>query len=172
MHALAALQLLLLALSGQYPARMPTALDNPEMLTLSDGLPDPVPPAVAHPIPLLPTAELLLEGEPTPAHDRAVQAALFSRAVGYTRRRQVLDRQGRAVEIEEEMPPDAAAAVKWLQARKPGEWGERRQEQLRVVIDRMGDGTERIAVGYGSGQAVEVSSGQGEGRVIEHDPNA
>jgi len=90
-----------------------------------------------------------IEDEPTEAHDRAVVAALYSRAVGYTRSKQVLNNKGDAVDLTEDLPPDTAAAVRWLASRRPDQWGEKRQEQVRVVIDRLGDGRERIGVSIG-----------------------
>lgn len=114
-------------------------------------------------VPLVPTAGQLLDGEPTEAHDRAVQAALYSRATGYVRTRQVVVRGSRIpVTVQEDVPPDAGAAIKWLQARNPLAWGEKKQAQLHVVIDRMGDGRERIAVGYREGDALPAIQVEGQ----------
>ena len=145
----------------QPPARLaelnPAFVAPPELATLGD---DPCPTITLEDLRRASTRTPAppLKTEPTEAHDLAVQAALYSRAVGYTRTKQVLDREGVPTDIREELPPDPGAAKAWLMARRPDKWGEKPPQALRVVIDRMGDGRERIAVGLGD-----------EVHVIEHD---
>ena len=93
-----------------------------------------------------------LTGEPTEDHDRAVQAALYKRAVGSERWREVASKLG-VVMVREEVPADPAAAKLWLQARRPEQWAEKRTQEFRVIVARI-EGRETEAVGM----------------VIEHQP--
>jgi hypothetical protein len=103
-----------------------------------------------------------IASEPTEAHDLAVQAALYARAVGYTRSRQVLDRTGNPVDITEDMPPDPGAAVKWLQARRAEQWGEKKTQEFRVIVARLGDAGPAISSVIEGSLAQEISQAAAE----------
>ena len=93
----------------------------------------------------------LVDTEPTEAHDKAVQAALYSRAVGSTT---WTDRvvNGSVERLASDLPPDVAAAKLWLQARRPQAWAEKREHTHHVIVERI------------AGQGVPAV-----GMLIEHD---
>lgn len=117
-----------LAALRAYPAGMDTD---------SDPFSGPLPPE-------LPPAPLV--GEPGPEHDRAVVAALYRAAVGGEVWEEKADKFGQIVRLAREVRPDVAAARKWLEARAPETWGEKRTQEFRVIVARI-DGQERDAVG-------------------------
>lgn len=51
-----------------------------------------------------------------------VEAALFKKATGYTKKVQKISRDGELVELEEEVPADNASMVFWLKNRAKSEW--------------------------------------------------
>lgn len=69
--------------------------------------------------------------------DARVEHALFSRAVGFTRKttREAVTKDGDIVDLltVEEVAPDTAAASRWLDARKRADWG------LKSVIEHDGE---------------------------------
>lgn len=69
--------------------------------------------------------------------DARVERALFSRAVGFTRKitKEQVTKDGDVVELLtlEEVAPDTAAASRWLDARKRKDWG------IKSVIEHDGD---------------------------------
>ena len=87
--------------------------------------------------------------EPTPAHDRAVQAALYRAAVGGETWAEQVGRAGEVYRVRKEVLPDPAAARKWLEARRPEAWADKRGGQLRVVVARLGADGVAVAVSVG-----------------------
>ena len=69
--------------------------------------------------------------------DARVERGLYQRAVGGTRKgfREQVTKDGDIVELnwEEELPPDTAAASRWLESRKRKDWG------VKSVIQHEGD---------------------------------
>lgn len=93
--------------------------------------------------------------EPTAAHDGAVRAALYRAAVGGEQWSETLDKVGDVRVLRREVAPDVGAARKWLEARAPDQWAEKRTQEFRVIVARI------------EGREVE-----GVGLTLEHDPNA
>lgn len=126
-------------------------------------LPDDIPPA--------PTV-----GEPGPEHDRAVVAALYRAAVGGEVWEDKVDKFGQVIRLSREVRPDVAAARKWLEARAPEAWGEKRTQAFRVIVARI-DGQEREAVGLtiehdAATQKFLGHDAKGEGAAVSGRPGA
>lgn len=83
---------------------------------------------------------------PTEVHDAAVTEALFRRAVGGRTWSERVTKDGTVVRVEADVLPDTAAATQWLKARQPEQWAEKRTAEFRVVVARLGSGSEREAV--------------------------
>ena len=107
--------------------------------------------------PELPPAPLV--GEPGPEHDRAVVAALYRAAVGGEVWEEKVDKFGQVTRLAREVRPDVAAARKWLEARAPETWGEKRTQEFRVIVARI-DGVERDAVGLTIAGELDIASQQ------------
>jgi hypothetical protein len=56
--------------------------------------------------------------------NKKVEEALFKRAVGFTKKKQVVSKIGDVIEVEEEVDPNVEAAKHWLAKRSKEEWGE------------------------------------------------
>jgi len=111
------------------------------------------------------------EGDPAPGSEPAeipapqdadakVEAALYRRAVGTVTWSEKLDRFGEVRRLEADVLPDPAAARVWLERRNPERWADKRAPDVRVIVARLGVGSEREAVGIEVRQAL----------TIEHDP--
>ncbi len=97
---------------------------------------------------------------PGPEHDAAVTRALYERAVGGVSWSEKLDRFGTVVRLEAREPPDVAAAKLWLQARAPEQWAEKRTAEFRVIVARLGQGSEREAAGLTFDAEAEVAGAE------------
>lgn len=60
--------------------------------------------------------------------DYEVENSLLKRALGYTIKEKKLNKEGKLVEVEKEVPGDVTAQIFWLKNRKPAEWKDRREE--------------------------------------------
>ena len=68
-------------------------------------------------------SQALTEGKATP--DDEVEASLYKRATGYTRKIQKLDKNGHPTFCEEELPPDPTSMIFWLKNRRRDRWRDR-----------------------------------------------
>jgi len=66
----------------------------------------------------------LKEGKETP--DKEVEAALFKRATGYTRKVERAGKEGPQV-CDEELPPDPVSCIFWLKNRQPQKWRDKQE---------------------------------------------
>ena len=73
----------------------------------------------------------------TDLHDARVQRALYSAAVGGEAWAEKLDRFGDVHTVREYRPPDARAAMQWLERRQPAAWGEAARPVTYVVVERV-----------------------------------
>ena len=68
--------------------------------------------------------------------DELVEAALFSRATGYTHDEEnvIVTKQGDVVPVtkKKHYPPDTQAAMFWLRNRKPADWREKNESDVTV----------------------------------------
>ena len=94
---------------------------------------------------------------PAPDADSQVEAALYRRAVGGTTWAEKMDRFGEVRRLVSDMPPDITAARIWLERRNPERWADKRAPDVRVIIARLGAGSEREAVTIDQSMPVLVS---------------
>lgn len=57
--------------------------------------------------------------------DQKVELSLYERANGVTRKKQVLDKDGNLVWLEEELPPDPTSMIFWLKNRRRDLWKDK-----------------------------------------------
>lgn len=70
--------------------------------------------------------------------DHMVEDALLKRAMGfeYTERKEVTDADGKPISITEAtrtIPPDVTACIFWLKNRKPKEWRDKQQMDMKFT---------------------------------------
>ena len=109
-------------------------------------------------------AEVLRGADMEGSRTGRVERALYARAIGYTRTAEKVLSNGQVVEYRETLDPDPAAARAWLQSRDPDRWAEKRTQEFRVVVDRLG--TIRAA----SDNSPAVIEGEIEGGGVEGRP--
>lgn len=97
-----------------------------------------------------------------------VERALYMRAVGYERQGEKVLSNGQVVAYTETVDPDTGAARAWLQSRDPDRWAEKRTQEFRVVVDRLGASLARSVI---EGEIESPSIGQEiEGGVVSGRP--
>lgn len=67
-------------------------------------------------------------------NDQEVEQSLFKRAKGFVRKVQKVDKFGRIIESEEELPPDPTSMIFWLKNRKPKEWRDKQEFEHNVTV--------------------------------------
>lgn len=83
--------------------------------------------------------------------DDRVEMSLYHKAIGYTfDSEKVFQFQGVIVrtDTKEHVPPDTTAAIFWLKNRRPDQWREKSEVNVRHEVDQMSDDDlKRIAAG-------------------------
>ncbi len=67
-----------------------------------------------------------------------VEAGLHKAAIGYTVEKDVMSKAGGVVTLTEDVPPNAAAALKWAERRDKPRWGEdTKQDKALMAVERL-----------------------------------
>lgn len=61
--------------------------------------------------------------------DYEVENALLKKALGYKVKEQKLNKDGKIIEVEKEVPGDVTAQIFWLKNRKPDKWKDKREDE-------------------------------------------
>ncbi len=67
--------------------------------------------------------------------DSKVVSKLFDRAMGVTRKKEVIGKDGEIVELKEEVIPDVTAQISWLERRNRNQWGKNSEVTLKGEAD-------------------------------------
>lgn len=68
--------------------------------------------------------------------DRIVENALLKRALGYKYTEVTIEAGIETKRVIKEVAPDVTAQIYWLNNRKPGEWRNRREHDVKLDVDR------------------------------------